>query len=141
MKALVMILLGTTLMLACPVQAEQKEVLGDWDVHYMVVESTFLTPDIAKAYGIVRSRYNALINISVLNKSTKKAQSVGIEGTATNLLGNAKSLAFKEVQEGNAIYYLAVFSFRNEEQYRFNIKLNSGTDKQTLRFERKMYVE
>ena len=119
--------------------AEQKKTLGDWDVHYMAVESTFLTPQVAKAYGIIRSKNNILINISVLDKSTKKAQSVAVTGNARNLLGTEKELSFKEVVDGDAIYYLAVMSIRDEEHYRFNIRLQHANVQQTLKFEQKVY--
>lgn len=121
--------------------AEQKQVLGNWDVHYIVVNSTFFSPEIARQYGLVRSKYNALVNISVLNSDSQQAQTVGMSGTATNLLGTEKALSFKKVQEGDAIYYLAVFSFRNEETYRFNIDIQRGDRVETLKFQQKLYVD
>jgi len=121
--------------------AEQKTNLGNWEVHYMVVNSTFLTPQVAKAYGIKRSAYNAMVNISVLDKTSKQAQSVAMMGSARNLLGTQKKLAFKEVKEGDAIYYLAELAFRDQEQYRFEINIVSGNESQTLKFEEKLYTE
>lgn len=126
---------------AFTVNAEQKEQLGQWDVHYIVVNSTFFSPEIARQYGVVRSKYNALVNISVLDTASQKAQTVGMQGTATNLLGTEKELAFKKVQEGDAIYYLAVFNFRNDETYRFNIEIRRGNTVETLKFQQKMYVD
>lgn len=126
---------------AFTVNAEQKEQLGQWDVHYIVVNSTFFSPEIARQYGVVRSQYNALVNISVLDTASQKAQTVGMQGTATNLLGTEKELAFKKVQEGDAIYYLAVFNFRNDETYRFNIEIRRGNTVETLKFQQKMYVD
>ncbi len=121
--------------------AEQKMQLGEWDVHYIVVNSTFFSPEIAREYGIVRSKYNALVNISVLETDTQKAQIVGMEGSATNLLGTEKALTFKRVQEGEAIHYLAVLPFRDQETYRFAIRIQRGNDSQTLKFQQKMYVD
>ena len=127
--------------LAMTASAEQKEQLGEWDVHYIVVNSTFFSPEIARQYGVVRSKYNALVNISVLNSDSQQAQTVGMQGTATNLLGTEKKLTFKKIQEGDAIYYLAVFNFRNEETYRFNIEIRRGNTAETLKFQQKMYVD
>jgi hypothetical protein len=121
--------------------AEQKVNLGNWEVHYMVVNSTFLTPQVAKAYSIKRSGYNAMVNISVLDKTTKQAKSVAIMGEARNLLGTQKKLAFKEVKEGEAIYYLAELAFRDQEQYRFEITIVNGNETQTLKFEEKLFTE
>lgn len=128
-------------LLASSVQAEQYKTLGDWDVHYIVINTSFLTPDIARAYGIQRSKYQGLVNISVLQKDTHKAQSVAVTGNATNLLGTNKPLSFKEVKEGDAIYYLAVLSFDNLEQYRFDIKVVDGNESQTLKFKHKFFAE
>lgn len=119
--------------------AEQKRVLGNWEVHYIAFNTTFLSPEIASANGISRSPNNILVNISVLDKATKTAQNVVITGTARNLLGNTKTLEFKEVEEGDAIYYLAQLPFSDEEHYRFSIELTQGKIEQTLKFEQKLY--
>ncbi len=121
--------------------AEQKETLGDWDVHYIAFDSTFITPDIAKHYGIVRSKYNGVINISVLNTESQIAQSAVLTGTARNLLGVSKKLLFKEIKEGDAIYYLAVIAFSDQETFRISVDINDGKDKQVLKFQHKFYVE
>ena len=123
------------------VLAEQKKTLGDWDAHYIVVNTAFLTPDVAKAYDIVRSKYSALVNVSVLNKRTQKPQRVDVTGTATNLLGSAQQLKFRRVEDGDAIYYLAVLSFDNMETFRFNIRLQQGNERQNLKFQQKLYTE
>jgi hypothetical protein len=122
-------------------QAEQKKDLGPWEVHYIALNSTFLTPQVAKTYGIVRSRYNALINISVLDKQSKKAQSVVLSAQAKNLLGVVKTLSFKQVIEGDAIYYLAVLPFSDLEQYRFSVEINDGRIQKTLKFQHKFYAD
>ncbi|MBT0585489.1 DUF4426 domain-containing protein [Alteromonas oceanisediminis] len=138
-RALLSVLLLT--MLAFSVHAEQKVTLGDWDVHYMVVGTTFLTPQVANANDIVRSRYNALINISVLDADTQKAQDIAITGSATNLLGTKKNLSFKQVREGEAIYYLAQLNFRDRETYRFNVVIQQGNQSQTLKFQQELFVD
>jgi hypothetical protein len=123
------------------VSAEIKQVLGDWEVHYIAFTTTFLSPEIARANNIVRSSQNALVNISVLDKRTKEAQDVNISGTARNLLGTNKTLTFKQVKEGDAIYYLASVPFSNKEILRFSIDINQGRSNQSLKFQQTMYVE
>ena len=129
------------LMFSSHVNAEQKQVLGSWDVHYIALNSTFLTPEVAKQYGIVRSKFNALINISVLDRQDKAAQSVILTGTAKNLIGVVKKLTFKQVTEGKAIYYLAVLPFSDLEQYRISIDINDGLEQKTLKFQHKFYAD
>ncbi|WP_419762000.1 DUF4426 domain-containing protein [Alteromonas stellipolaris] len=121
--------------------AEQKQQLGEWDVHYMVVSTPFLTPEVAASYGIVRSKFNALVNISVLDAVTGTAQRVSVSGTAKNLIGTTKTLTFKKVEEGDAIYYLAVLPFRDRENYRFSIDVQRGNTMQTLNFKQEMFVD
>lgn len=122
-------------------QAEQMKQLGDWDVHYIALTSSFLTPEVARAYGIQRSKYSALVNISVLDSATKEAQKVLVTGSATDLMGRAKPLEFKEINEGKAIYYIATMGFRYEEDMRFEINISNGNQRQTLRFNQKLYAE
>ena len=136
-----LILIGLTAVFATfSSSAEQKKQLGNWDVHYMVLSTTFLTPEIAKANNIVRSRFSSLVNISVLNNNSKVAQSVAMSGSATNLLGTKKELSFKQVKEGDAIYYLALLDYRNRETYRFKINIQQGNTTRTLSFQQELFV-
>ena len=123
--------------------AENMKKIGPLDVHYIAINSTFLTPEIATSYGITRSKINALINISVLDNTIKgkPAKSVTLSGRATNLLGQSKELEFVEVKEGDAIYYLAELNFSHEEIFKFNIQIFDGSEAKTLKFQHKFYVD
>lgn len=138
---IVWLLCMVSAVLPLPSQAEQKQTLGQWDVHYIVLNSTFLQPGIARQYGIQRSKYNAFVNISVLDKITGQAQNTDVRGVATNLLGNSKVLTFKKVQEQQAIYYLAQMPFRNRETFRFEITIQHGNEQETLRFKQELVTD
>lgn len=97
-------------------------------------------PEVAKAYGLERSRYNAIINIAVQDKQ-KVAQAVGITGEAKNLTGTIRTLSFQEVKEGDAIYYLATLPYRNEDTYQFTLKIMGGGQQQNLSFQQTFYVD
>lgn len=140
-KAIIAVLGLFIAMLTMPLHAEMKKDLGDWEVHYIAFTTTFLSPEIARANDILRSSKNALVNISVLNKLSKEAQEVEISGTARNLLGTTKTLTFKQVNEGNAIYYLATVAFSDKEVLRFDIDIRQGRINQNLQFQQTMYVE
>jgi len=149
MKAFIRILnqllLGLILSFAAiaSASAENMKKLGTMNVHYMAIGSTFFTPEIAKVYGITRSRYNGLINISVLDNSKEgtPAKTVSITGKAKNNLGQFKTISFKEVKEGTAIYYLAQVNYNNEETIHFDLTINDGNEKQQLKFSQKFYVD
>jgi hypothetical protein len=123
--------------------ANNMKKMGSMNVHYIALNTTFLTPEIAKAYDIERSRYNGLINISVLDNTIKTtpAKAVAITGTARNLAGQNKKVEFVEVKEGEAIYYLAQVNYRNEETVIFNLKITDGKESHTLKFSQKFYVD
>jgi len=123
--------------------AENMKSMGNMDIHYMAIGATFLTPQVAKAYGIERSKYNALINISVLDNSSegKPAKSVSISGTAENLTGQFKRIEFEEVREGAAIYYLAQLNYRDKEKVKFEISVTDGKETHTINFDQIFYVD
>lgn len=134
------------LLLTLPVQAEQKMQVGKYAIHYVTFGSTFLTPKIATSYGLNRSRYTGVVNISVLDtsQSTSAANAVAvtITGNAKNLTGIVKDLEFREIREGDAIYYIAELDHRNEETYLFDINISNSSDLNTkLKFKQKLYVD
>jgi hypothetical protein len=119
--------------------AEQLQRLGNFDVHYILLPTTLLKPEVAASYGITRGRDRALLNISVLNRD-QLPTAVAIEGHMTNLLGQRQGLEFKEVREGTAIYYLATIKYTDREVLRFNIRLTPPEDStKELKFQQQMY--
>lgn len=123
--------------------AENMKKMGSMQIHYMAINATFLTPKIAKAYNVERSRFNGLINISVLDDTLKStpAKAVSIRGKARNDIGQIKTLEFDEVKEGDAIYYLAQVKYSDEETYYFDITISDGKETHQLKFKQKFYVD
>ncbi|ASJ97550.1 DUF4426 domain-containing protein [Shewanella marisflavi] len=124
--------------------AEQKQTVGNFDIHYVALGSTFITPSIAKTYGITRSSYTGLINISVLdtNAEGNPAVPVEISGIANNLLDARVELSFKEIREGDAIYYIAEVPYRDDQEINFQIAIKHGNKLNTqLKFKQKFYVD
>ena len=121
--------------------AEQSQRVGNYTVHYVAFASTFLSPEMARKYSVVRGRNRALINISVLDEDNKPVQAE-LRGEVKNLPGQIIRLDFEEVQEGDAVYYLAQTRFSDQELMRFNITFTGpdGIDN-SFRFEQKMYWE
>ena len=142
MKQWLVLLLVTTLTL--PAWAGQFKTIKDVEVHYSAFNSTFLTAQVARSYQLTRNGYSAILNISVLDNSQagKPATTATISGSSKNLIGQTRQLSFKEVIEGDAIYYLAEFPSSDEERLTFNIDVNAGI-KGTgrLQFSQKFYVE
>jgi hypothetical protein len=128
------------LLMTLPLHAEQMQALGPWQVHYNAFNSSFLTPEVAKAYGLERSRYNGIINVAVQDKNGK-ALAAGLTGEAKNLIGTIRTLNFQQVKEGEAIYYLAVLPYRNEDTYQFTINIMADGRHEILKFQQTFYVD
>ncbi|USD32894.1 MULTISPECIES: DUF4426 domain-containing protein [Vibrio] len=138
------ITLALASVLALPAWADQFKTIKDVEVHYSAFNSTFLTPQVARSYKLKRNGYSAIINISVLDnyQAGKPAITAKVSGSAKNLIGQTKTLEFREIKEGSAIYYLAEFPISEEENLTFDIDVNAG-NKGTgrLKFTQKFYVE
>lgn len=138
-----MLICALALIYTTSVNAENMKEMDDINVHYIALGSTFLTPEIAKAYGIERSRYKGLVNIAVLDNTQdgNPAKTVNINGRARNDIGQIKSLDFMEVKEGDAVYYLAQVSYSNEETIYFDIMITDKGKQHNLTFSQKFYVD
>jgi hypothetical protein len=95
--------------------------VGDITIHYSAFNSSLISAEVATQYGIRRSGQTGIINISVIDNG--KPVVANIFGHAKNLLGQLKNLSFKEIKEDKAIYYIATFSFRNDEKLTFDLQV------------------
>ncbi len=141
MKLWSVIYLLCGLLLSFAVNAEQKQQLGNWDVHYMLMPTTLLDAEVAKNYQLSRSRNYQLLNISVLNSKDQQAQQVELTGSATNLAGQRQQLTFKPVKEGAALYYLAGVEARSEQKMTIELTIRQGEQTQVLKFTQDVYPE
>lgn len=121
-----------------------KEV-GDYTVYYNAFGSTTLQPAIAKQYGIQRSRYRAVLNVVVRKKQAKGGDApvhAKVTGTATNLNEQMRQLEPREVDEGEAIYYLAEFTISDQETLDFDLKVTPEGEKKpiSVRFRQQFFI-
>jgi len=128
-------------------RGEQKQVFGQFEVHYIGLTTSFLTPEVARAYGIERSGKMGMLNISVLKNpgddQLPKPRIAKVTGSLKNLIGQSKSLEFKEIKETNAVYYIATFRFDEEEVYRINLQVQpEGVNRSfDVKFSQRFYEE
>ncbi len=125
--------------------AESSKEFGDYVVHYNAFRSDTLTPEIAKQYNLTRANNRVIINIAVLKKvlnTTGKPTSSSVTGHASNLTGQLKQLDFKEIKEGNAIYYLANTKISDGEFLKFDLKITpeGETRAARLRFDKRFFT-
>ncbi len=128
--------------------AEQKLVFGEYEVHYMGLNSSFLTPEVSKIYDISRSRSLGFLNISVLQK-TKGSQvpaalDAKVTGSIRNLIGQSREFEFRRIREGQAIYYISTFRFDDGDMYNFDLDIVPSNAKQKnfdVKFSQRFYEE
>ena len=126
--------------------AEQKIEDDNYIVHYSAINTTMLTPAVAKASGITRSRKRGMINIAVQKKqSSGKIEGVQaqLNGIVSNLIGQQRELDFTFTKEGSAIYYLAEFFIDDGDRLSFTIHVQPVPSYQGLKvsFDQKFFVD
>ena len=129
--------LSVGVMAADAIKGERKEVFGDITVHYNTFNSTFLTPDIAKAAELTRSKNQGVINVSVIKGG--KPLMAQVSGTVKDLTSQSVPLKFKEVTETGAIYYIAQYPVDQQEVRTFEIKVQTGDKVNTLNFNQELF--
>jgi hypothetical protein len=130
--------------LAMAAVAQQSQMFGPFELHYSVVNTTFLEPKVAAAYGITRGEKRAILNLAVrehLVDGGDEARSMLIKGRTWDLIQN-QFLEFQEIREGPAIYYIAQFKFINEEWRFFEVDFRpEGADQTyTFKFKHQLYI-
>ena len=143
-KRLASLLMGAALLSGPAMASESPAQFDGYEVHYAAVPSTFLDAETARQYDLVRSRAVGLLNVSVHRTSGDKAPepiTAQLQGSTTNEARQVKELSFKRVQEGDAIYYLAQFRYREGKTMVFEFEAAPYGDSKTLpvRFSRELY--
>lgn len=136
-----------SLCLLTTAQAEQKQVFGDYEIHYNVFNSTFLQPEVARQYNINRSRAIGVVNIAVLKKNPEGGLptpvAAALEGEVTNQVQQQTRLAFRRIVEGSAIYYLADFHFSENDPLIFTVRVlgDPGQPPMAIRFSKTLFAD
>jgi hypothetical protein len=128
-------------------EADNAYDFGDYVVYYNAFTADTLPPQMATAYGILRSKYKGVLNISVQKKQNPGKLPLAVNALvkveAVNLVGQLKELDTRKVTEGEAIYYISEFRISNEEQVKFKISLRPEGESRALEFDfsRQFYID
>eukprot|EP00003_Mantamonas_plastica_P029406 TRINITY_DN6958_c0_g1_i3.p5 TRINITY_DN6958_c0_g1~~TRINITY_DN6958_c0_g1_i3.p5 ORF type:complete len:154 (+),score=23.94 TRINITY_DN6958_c0_g1_i3:2024-2485(+) len=116
-------------------QAAGNKDFGDYQVHWSVLPSTFLAPEVAKANNLQRSKGIGIINIAIM-KENEDGQLVPVtgqvEGQVSNDIQQVKFLAFRRIQEGDAVYFIAEYQYASGELMTFNVTARPSGHSQDL---------
>jgi len=131
--------LATALLISTAAVAQYAEDFGAYRVRYSALPTDQLLPEVARSYGIVRSRQRCLVNIAVQRTASGDASApmrATLSGTATSLTGDRVPLRFREIAEEGAVYYISELAITTPSTYRFAIDVTpeSATAPYVLRF-------
>ena len=131
--------------IACADEPETVFYQAPYEVHYSTFNTSFLDEKTAKAYGIVRSKSKALLNVSVLKRGDdgKKTPVTSLVKGQTYDLILTKELDFFEVREQDAIYYLAQFNIEHKIPFYFtvNVKADPNASAMKIQFKKILWVD
>ncbi len=127
---------------AQPAGASNADI-GDHVVHFSAMSTDQLTPEVARAFNIVRSKNRAMLTVSVLGKSDQKAVAATVGVEVVNLTGQLKNISMRKIDEGDAIYYIGEVAVANRETLVFDISvMPDGADRVSeLRFKREFFTD
>ena len=129
--------------LTLPIHAEQAIQSQNYAIHYNAFNTMIVSPEVAQTYGFTRARNRALLNISIIDNTTKEPLPAMVTGTRTNIVGQLIKLEFIQVKEKNAIYYIAPLRFTEGEMWRFDLQIQPDlkNDAIPLKFSQSFYLE
>jgi hypothetical protein len=126
---------------------EGNKDFGEYVLYFNALLTDQLSPDIAREYGIVRSKSRALLNVSVhrkLENGQSEAVTGAVSASAINLNGQLKTMALREVREETAIYYIGELAVTDGEVLIYTIEATPSIDPSrgfTVRFKKQFFVE
>lgn len=137
--------LAVLAMVAFTVHADDKPYrqFGDIKVFYSAFNSSFIQPEIASNYNIVRGKDKGLINIAVLRGDKPGGTTALVKGSVSNIFAQQQILEFFEVREGDTVYYLAPFRIDNEDYLTFKIEVIPDPNQPplSLTFQKTLYQD
>jgi hypothetical protein len=126
--------------------AERSESFGDYEVHYNALTTDLIDPSVARAYGIIRSKNRALINVAVLRRVMGVATqpvTATVKTRAVNLNSQLKSVEMRELNDAGAIYYIGEMPVDHNETLEFTIEVTpeGEASAHTTSFKQQFYTE
>ncbi len=113
--------------------AENSTTAYGFTIHHNAFTADTLTPEIAKSYGLQRSKFRGLLNVSVIKDvpdTTGTPVPADLKAEIILLTGQKSPLIMKEIREGSAIYYIGEFPVQNAQTINFALDVKpQGSDK------------
>ena len=130
---------------AQPAGASSADI-GDHVVHFSAQSTDQLSPEIASAYNIVRSKNRAMLTVSIIRKADNHSVPGEVTVKTVNMTEQLKNVTLRRIDEPgepSAIYYVGVTPVANRETLKFDISVTpEGVDGVSMvRFIRQFYTD
>lgn len=123
--------------------AEISQKFGTLEIHYNALTTNDLSPEVARAYKIDRSKTRGMVTLSVLNRNKVGALTpvpAKLTMYATNLNQQLANIEMREIKEGTAVYYLGEFRVTPPDTLKFTTTVEvAGEPKREIVFNQKFY--
>lgn len=118
---------------------------GNLLVHYNLLNSSYLEPDIAANAGLQRGPTHGVLTLLVQRETASGTGPVDarVSGTVSNLLQQSTPIRFIRIQEDEAIYFVANYTAAQRGVLRFevNVQAEEGAPVHTLRFQQEFHPD
>lgn len=116
--------------------SQYRQQFGNVVAHYSAISTEHLLPEMAKHYGIARSRDHGLVNIALERTGSPDSVRAAVSGSATAISGEKKEIRFRELVEEGTVSYIGEFALSAPDTYTFTIAIlpENATTPYTLKF-------
>ena len=118
--------------------AESTADFGDLRVHYNALPTLSLNDAVAREYGVTKDAGSAMVVIAL--RRIANGEESGAEGKvsaeAYDLQGKRQHIDFSAVKTGDYTDHIGTFAISERDSYRFEVKIESGGRKETVKFQR-----
>ncbi len=129
--------------LVAPLSAAQagSARFGDYHIHYAAQPTAGLSPEVAQQYGIVRSRAQAMVIISV--RENDAPVPARVSGGVQTDSGQQRDIRFRRVEAGGAVNYVGTFRAKHMETLNFQLEVFPETAQRNypVRFRETFYMD
>lgn len=132
-----------------PSSLDAHRDFGNYRIHFNALSTDSLAPQVALAYGIVRSKSRAMLNISIM-RHAEQGLDTPVKGkvvvNASNLSGQLKVIKMREITEGDgesaAIYYIGELPVADGETLIFDVAVTPAGESSNykLRFQKQFFT-
>ena len=115
---------AAVLLVALPLlaSAQQSERFGDYEIHYSAIPTGMLNADVAREYGLVRSRTRGMVMVTILRNGEAVSGAVDIVARDDN--DELTEIPAERVREDGWVSYVGTFPIEPGDARIFEIDVN-----------------